>query len=192
MKKTGKKTGKSKGKAAKKAAKAGKRSTKPARKQAKKKVAPVPPGYHTVTPMLVCRHAAGAMDFYAKAFGAKVRARMLMPDGSIAHAEMQIGDSRIMLGDEMPQMGASAPQTVGGSPVHLFLYVKDIDGWFARATAAGATTDMPPTDMFWGDRYGKLTDPFGHKWSMATHIEDVSPKEMARRSAEAFSQPPQG
>jgi uncharacterized glyoxalase superfamily protein PhnB len=152
-----------------------------------KKVAPVPRGYHTVTPNLVCRGAADAMAFYRKAFGAREIMRMPMPDGSVAHAEMQIGDSRIMLGDEMPQMGASAPQTVGGSPVHIFLYLKDVDKVFAQATAAGATVDMPPTDMFWGDRYAKLTDPFGHKWSMATHIEDVSPKEMARRSAEAMS-----
>jgi PhnB protein len=92
-----------------------------------------------------------------------------------------------MVGDEMPEMGASAPQTVGGTSVAIFLYVKDADAWFARATAAGATVEMPLADMFWGDRYGKLVDPFGHKWSLATHIEDVSPKEMARRSAEAMA-----
>jgi PhnB protein len=147
----------------------------------------VPPGYHTVTPYLVCRGAANAIAFYTKAFGAKELLRMPTPDGRVAHAELRIGDSRIMVGDEMPEMGASSPQTVGGTAVAIFLYVKDVDAWFARATAAGATVEMPLADMFWGDRYGKLVDPFGHKWSMAMHIEDVSPKEMARRSAEAMA-----
>ena len=156
-------------------------------RRAKKKVSPIPRGYHTVTPHLVCRGAADAMAFYQKAFGAREIMRMSMPGGGIAHAEMQIGDSRIMLGEEMPQMGAAAPPTIGGSPVNIFLYLKDVDTVFAQAKAAGATVDMPPTDMFWGDRYAKLTDPFGHKWAMATHIEDMSPKEMARRSAEAMS-----
>ncbi|HUF46465.1 MAG TPA: VOC family protein [Vicinamibacterales bacterium] len=174
------------------AKKAARRTTRPARKASKqpakrKKVAAVPKGYHTVTPHLVCRNAAGAIDFYKKAFGARVLARMQMPDGKVAHAELQIGDSRIMLGDEMPEMGASAPQTVGGTPVHLFLYVKNVDKLFARAVSAGARADMPPMNMFWGDRYGKVSDPFGHKWSMGTHIEDVSPREMARRSREAFN-----
>jgi len=164
---------------------------KPAPKKAKKapkKVSPVPAGYHTVTPVLVCRNAAGAIDFYKKAFSAKEISRMPMPDGTVAHAELQIGDSRIMLGDEMPAMGASAPQTVGGSPVHIFLYVPNVDQMFQRAIAAGATPEMPPMDQFWGDRYGKLTDPFGHKWNLATHIEDVSEKEMIRRGKEAMSQ----
>lgn len=152
-------------------------------RKAKKKVAPVPAGYHTVTPHLVCRGAADAMAFYTRAFGAKERLRMATPDGTVAHAEMRIGDSIIMLGEEMPEMGASAPPTVGGSPVNVFLYVKDVDTWFARAVAAGATGDMPPMNMFWGDRYCKLTDPFGHKWSIATHVEDVSGKEMGRRMA---------
>ena len=161
--------------------------TKNKAKTASKKVSPVPAGYHTVTPVLVCRNAAGAIDFYKKAFGAKEISRMPMPDGSVAHAELQIGDSRIMLGDEMPAMGASAPQTVGGSPVHVFLYVPNVDQMFQRAIAAGATADMPPADQFWGDRYGKLTDPFGHKWNLATHIEDVSEKEMIRRGKEAMA-----
>ena len=161
--------------------------SKPA-KSAKKKVAAIPPGYHSVTPYIVCRGAARAIDFYKKAFGAKERLRMDMPDGNIAHAELQIGDSIVMLGDENPQMGATAPETVGGTASGLFIYTKDVDAAFAKATAAGAKTDMPPTDMFWGDRYCKLTDPFGHKWSMATHIEDLSPKEMARRGAEAAKQ----
>jgi uncharacterized glyoxalase superfamily protein PhnB len=165
-----------------------------AKKAAPKKVSPVPAGYHTITPYLVCKGAADAMAFYKKAFGAKERLRMGSPDGRIAHAEMMIGSSMLMLGDEYPEMGAVSPQTVGGTGVHVFLYLPNIDKAFARALAAGATAEMPPTDMFWGDRYAKLSDPFGHKWSMATHIEDVSPKEMARRGAEAMAQqgPPQG
>jgi PhnB protein len=152
-----------------------------------KKVLPVPKGYRTITAHLVCRNATGAMAFYTKAFGAKPRMSMPTPDGKVAHAEMQLGDSLLMVADEMPEMGATAPETIGGSAVHMFLYVKDIDKAFARAVAAGARADMPPMNMFWGDRYAKLTDPFGHKWSMATHVEDMSPREMARRGAEAFA-----
>ena len=159
---------------------------------AKKKVSAVPAGYHTVTPHLVCRNASGAIDFYKKAFDAKERYRMLGPDGKIAHAEITIGNSIVMLGDESPQMGAIAPETLGGSPVNVFLYVPNVDKTYAQAVGAGAKPDMPPMDMFWGDRYGKLSDPFGHKWSMATHIEDVSPKEMARRGKEAMAQQPAG
>jgi uncharacterized glyoxalase superfamily protein PhnB len=166
---------------------------KPAPRATKKaRPAPVPAGYHTVTPHLVCRGAADAMAFYARAFGAKERMRMSGPDGSVAHAEMKIGDSIIMLGDEMPQMGASAPPTIGGSPVNIFLYVKNVDKLFEQAVAAGATADMPPADMFWGDRYCKVTDPFGHHWSMATHIEDLSQKEMAKRGAAAMAEMGQG
>jgi len=160
----------------------------PGTKQAKR-VSPVPKGYHTVTPYVVIRGAAEAIGFYKKAFGAKEIMRMPMPDGRIAHAELQIGDSRLMLGDESPEMGARAPQSVGGTCVHIFLYLKDVDKTFAQATAAGATVEMPPTDMFWGDRYCKLQDPFGHKWNMATHREDVTPKEMARRGAAAMAAP---
>ena len=153
---------------------------------ATKKVAAVPPGYHTVTPYLICRGASEAMAFYKKAFGARERMRMNGPDGKIAHAEMQIGGSMIMLGDENPQMGGMSPLSIGGTAVHIFLYLPDVDKAFKQAVAAGATTEMPPMDMFWGDRYAKLADPYGHKWSMATHKEDVSPKEMARRGAEEF------
>ena len=177
-------------KAAKKSVKArakASRKTASAKTKTSKKVLPVPKGYRTLTAHLVCRNAAGAMTFYSKAFGATTRMSMPTPDGKVAHAEMQLGDSLLMLGDEMPQMGATAPETIGGSAVHMFMYVKDIDKAFARAVAAGAKADMPPTNMFWGDRYAKLTDPFGHKWSMATHVEDMSPKEMARRGAEAFA-----
>jgi len=167
-----------------------KTARKPAMKTApaaKKKVAPIPAGYHTVTPHLVCRGAAKAIEFYKKAFGAKERLRMAAPDGSVPHAEITIGNSTVMLGDEMPQMGATAPQTIGGTAVSIFIYTENVDKLYAKATAAGATGDQPPTDMFWGDRYAKLTDPFGHKWSMATHIEDVSKKEMDKRTAAAFS-----
>lgn len=157
-------------------------------KPAKKKVAPIPPGYHTVTPYIVCRGAARAIDFYKRAFGAKERLRMNAPDGSVAHAEIQIGDSIVMLGDEMPQMGATAPETIGGTASGLFIYLKNVDQAHAMAVAAGAKTEMEPTDMFWGDRYCKLADPFGHKWSLASHIEDLSPKEMARRGQEAMKQ----
>jgi uncharacterized glyoxalase superfamily protein PhnB len=166
------------------------RSARPTRKAAPKKVSAIPAGYHTVTPYIVCRGAADAMAFYTKAFGAKERVRMPGPDGQVMHAEMRIGDSMIMLGDENPQQGATAPQTVGGTAVHIFLYVPNVDKTFAQATAAGATPELAPTDMFWGDRYCKLSDPYGHKWSLATHIEDVSPKEMGRRMQAAFAQQP--
>src|SRR6185503_1503468 len=169
---------------------------KPARKpaktpanKAKKKVSPIPKGYHTVTPYLVLKNTGNAIEFYKKAFGAKEIMRMPGPDGRIAHAEMQIGDSRVMLGDEMPEMGAQSAESVGGTPVHIFLYLKDVDATFAQATAAGAKVEMPPMDMFWGDRYAKLADPFGHKWNMATHKEDLTPKEMARRGADASAKP---
>lgn len=153
----------------------------------KKKVSPIPSGYHSLTPYLVCRGASAAIAFYMKAFGAKEKGRFPGPDGKLMHAEIRIGDSIVMLGDEMPQMGATAPPTIGGTATSLFLYVKNVDEAFARAVAAGATAEMPPKDMFWGDRYAKLADPFGHKWSLATHIEDISPKEMARRGQEEMA-----
>jgi PhnB protein len=159
-----------------------------ARKSAKKKVAPVPPGYYTLTPYLVCRGAAKAIEFYKKAFDAKERLRMLGPGGSIAHAELKIGNSIVMLGDEMPAMGATAPETIGGTATGLFIYTANVDKAFAKAVAAGAKAEQPPTDMFWGDRYAKLADPFGHKWSIATHIEDLSPKEMAKRGEASMAQ----
>lgn len=146
-------------------------------------VKPIPDGYHTVTPHLAVRDAAKAIEFYAKAFGAEELFRMPGPGGVVMHAEVRIGDSIVMLGEEAPEMGASSPQTIGGSPVSLLVYVKDVDASFARAGEAGCTPQMPPTDMFWGDRYGKLKDPFGHNWALATHKEDVSPEEMAKRMA---------
>jgi PhnB protein len=146
----------------------------------------IPPGYHSVTPYLVVRDGARAIDFYKQSFGASEISRMGTPDGKIAHAELKIGDSMIMLSDEM--MGNKSPQSLGGSPVSLFLYVEDVDSVFNKAVQAGAKSDMPPADMFWGDRYGKLTDPFGHLWGIATHIEDVAPAEMEKRAKEAMAQ----
>jgi PhnB protein len=147
------------------------------------KVKPIPEGYHVVTPHLAVRGAAKALEFYAKAFGAEERFRMPGPGDSVMHAEMQIGDSIVMLADEAPKMGSTSPQSLGGSAVNLLLYVNDVDASFARATQAGCKTQMPQTAMFWGDRYCKIEDPFGHLWSIATHKEDVAPEEMARRMA---------
>jgi PhnB protein len=150
---------------------------------AQKKVAAIPAGYHTLTPHIVIRGAGKAIEWYEKALGAKRRTVMPGPDGSVMHAEIVINGSTVMLGDENPQMGAKSPETLGGSASGLHLYVTDTDKAFARAIAAGAKAEMPPMDMFWGDRYGRFVDPFGHKWSVATHIEDVSPKEMGKRAA---------
>jgi PhnB protein len=144
---------------------------------------PIPEGFHTVTAYLVVRDAAKALDFYAKAFGAEERYRMPGPGGGVMHAEIRIGDSIVMLGEENPAMGALSPKTIGGTGVSLLLYLKDVDASFARAEKAGCKVEMPPTDMFWGDRYGKVEDPFGHKWGLATHKEDVAPEEIARRMA---------
>ena len=149
------------------------------------KVKPIPDGYHSVTPYLMVHDAASAIDFYQRAFGAKEVMRMNGPNGKIGHAELKIGDSMIMLADDMPQAGTRSPQSLGGSSVGIFLYVKDVDSVFNQAVAAGARADMPLADMFWGDRYGRLTDPFGHQWSLATHKEDVAPAEMQKRAADA-------
>ncbi|HYK90844.1 MAG TPA: VOC family protein [Acidobacteriota bacterium] len=145
-------------------------------------VKPIPEGYHTVTPYLSVNDAARAIDFYKRAFGAQEIGRMEGPPGKIGHAEIQIGDSKIMLADESPRSDCRSPQTLKGSTVNLFLYVRDVDSVFNQAVAAGAKAVAPPVDMFWGDRYGKLTDPFGHSWSVATHKEDVAPAEMQRRA----------
>jgi PhnB protein len=160
-----------------------------ARKQApaRRKVSPVPPGYRSVTPYLVCRNTAQAIEFYKKAFGARLKVKMDGPGGGVVHAEMQFGDSMVMLGDEMPAMGATAPETIGGTASGVFIYAENVDRAYARAVAAGATSEQAPQDMFWGDRYCKLADPFGHKWAIGTHIEDVSPKEIARRGREAMA-----
>ena len=153
------------------------------KKAAKKKVNPVPKGYSVLTPHLTIKGAAQALDFYTKAFGAKTRMRMEGPGGLIMHAEMQIGDSILMLADENPERGTRAPEGNGASPASVFLYISDVDAVFAKAKAAGAKVQSPPADMFWGDRFGQLTDPFGHNWGIATHVEDVSPKEMEARMA---------
>jgi PhnB protein len=144
-------------------------------------VQPIPKGYHSVTPYLVVNDAARAIDFYRRAFGAKEIVRMDGPPGKIMHAELKIGDSMIMLADEMPGAGCRSPKSLGGSTVGIFLYVENVDNVFNQAVAVGAKTEMPLNDMFWGDRYGKLTDPFGHSWSLATHKEDVAPEEMKKR-----------
>jgi len=150
-------------------------------------VKPIPEGYHTITPFLTVRGADRAIDFYRKAFGAEVLGRMNGPDGkTVMHAELKIGDSRIFLGDEIPGMDCSSPETLGGSPSGFYLYVRDVDEAFRKAVAAGATVKRPLENMFWGDRTGSLQDPFGHKWDLATRVEDVPPDEMKRRGAEFF------
>ena len=147
------------------------------------KAAP-PTGYHTVTPTIVVRNAAAAIDFYKKAFGAEEIDRMLGPDGSVMHAEIQIGDSRIMLGEENEQWGTRSPQSLGGVHGSLHLYVENADASFDRAIKAGATLRYPLEDAFWGDRYGKVTDPFGHEWGIATRVKDLSPEEMEKAGKE--------
>ena len=148
------------------------------------KVDPVPNGMHTVTPHLVCAGASDAIDFYKQAFGAEELCRLPMPDGRIMHASIRIGDSMIMLVDEMPEWDCLGPNARGGSPVTIHLQVADSDALFAQAINAGATVKMPISDAFWGDRYGIVTDPFGHNWSIATHVRDVSPEEMMKASHE--------
>lgn len=146
---------------------------------------PIPEGHHTITPHLVVKGAAQAIDFYKRAFGAEEICRMPMQgkDGQmrVGHAELQIGNSRLFLADEFPEFGSSGPS--GGSPVTIHLYVNDTDAAFGQAVGAGATATMPPVNMFWGDRYSKLVDPFGHHWSIATHLEDVTPEQMMERMA---------
>ena len=149
----------------------------------------VPQGFHTLTPHLVVRGAAEAIDFYKKAFGGRELSRAPGPDGkTVMHAEIQIGDSRIFLNDECPDMGVVSPLALKGSPVTLHLYVEDADTVAARAVRLGAKTTMPVTDMFWGDRYGQIEDPFGHRWSIATHIRDVAPAEMQKAMQSMCSQ----
>ena len=153
----------------------------------KTKVKPIPDGFHAVTPYLTVRNAAQAIDFYQRAFDAEERTRMLTPDGKVGHAELMIGNSVIMLGDEFPQMGNQSPETLNGSPVGFALYVKNVDDAFDRAVEAGATVKEPVDNKFWGDRAGTVIDPFGHKWTLLTHFEDVSPKEMKKRMEKMFA-----
>jgi PhnB protein len=153
------------------------------RRTPKMAVSPVPSGYHTLTPYLIVDGAARALTWYAEALGARELMRLAAPGGKIGHAEIQIGDSRIMLADEAPSHGARAPGAFGGSPVSLHLYVADVDAMMARAVAAGATAKSQPVDKFYGDRLGSLADPFGHTWHIATHIEDLTAQEIERRMA---------
>ncbi len=145
-------------------------------------VKPQPEGYHSVTPYLIVKEAARAIEFYIKAFGGAELMRMPAPDGRIMHAEIRLGDSPIMLADEFPERGIRGPQSLGGTSVGLLIYVPDVDAVFHRAVAAGATVEIPLKDQFYGDRSATVFDPFGHKWTIATHVEDVSPEEMERRS----------
>jgi PhnB protein len=146
----------------------------------------IPKGFHTVTPYLIVTDSARAIDFYKRAFGAEELLRLDGPDGKVAHAEIKIGDSIIMLSEEMPGHTRS-PQSLGGTAVDIMLYVKDVDQVFNRAVDAGAKVTMPLSEMFWGDRYGQVTDPFGHSWSLATHKEDVPPEELRKRTKAAMA-----
>jgi PhnB protein len=147
------------------------------------KVSPIPKGYHSITPYLVIKDAAQAIEYYKKVFGATEVVRMPGPDGKVGHAELEIGDSRIMLADENPSMGTghASATSIGASPVSLYLYLPDVDRVFERATAAGAKVLRPVENQFYGDRSGFLQDPFGHLWGLATHVEDVSPEDMKQR-----------
>jgi PhnB protein len=140
----------------------------------------IPEGMHTVTPHLTCAGAAQAIEFYKKAFNAAETARMAGPNGKLMHAAVRIGDSTVMLVDEMPEYGALGPKALKGTPVTVHLYVEDADAFVKRAAEAGAKVIMPVADMFWGDRYGQIEDPFGHRWSVATHVRDMSPEEMRK------------
>jgi PhnB protein len=149
---------------------------------------PIPDGYHTVTPCLTLKGGAQAIEFYKKAFGAVEHFRMPGPDGkSLMHAELKIGDSIVMLADEQPSAGCTAPTSVGTRTSSLFLYVNDVDAAFKKAVDAGAKDVMPPADMFWGDRFGQVEDPFGHLWGLGTHKEDLAPDEIARRQQQFFA-----
>jgi PhnB protein len=147
---------------------------------------PIPDGYPRVSPYLVVDDATKAIDFYKQVLGATERMRMPAPGGKVGHAELQIGDSVVMLADEFPEMGAVSPKTVGGTPVTLGVYVEDVDKTFDAAVQAGAKALRPVEDQFYGDRSGQIEDPFGHRWSLSTHIEDVSPDEMAKRAQQAM------
>ncbi len=151
------------------------------KKAAPRRVRPVPAGYHTATPYLTVRGAAEAIEFYKKAFGAKELMRLTAPGGALGHAEIRIGDTQLMLSDEWPDMQALGPNKRGGATASFVIYGPDCDAAYERAVKAGAKPDRPPSDQFWGDRMGTVVDPFGHKWTLGTHIEDVSPDEMQKR-----------
>ena len=153
----------------------------------KKKVLAIPKGYHSITPYLMIENASGAIEFYKKVFGAKEVMRMEKPNGKIGHAELRIGDTKIMVADECPEMNAFGPKHYKGSPVGIHLYIKDVDNIVQKAVAAGAKIIRPVDNMFYGDRLGTVEDPFGHKWSVSTHIEDVSQAQMRKRAAAMMS-----
>jgi PhnB protein len=148
----------------------------------------IPAGHHTVAPYLAIKNAAKALEFYQTAFGATEIYKLMMPDGRLGHAEISLGDSIIMLSDEFPEYGGKAPETLGGSPVSIHLYVEDVDAFFNRALAAGAKERKSVMDQFYGDRSGQLEDPFGHLWWVATHKEDVAPDEMQKRVEAMFGE----
>lgn len=148
----------------------------------------IPDGYHSITPYLIIKGAAGAIDFYKRVFGATELLRMPDPSGKIGHAEIMIGDSHIMLADEYPEMGHRSPQTLGGAGVSLMIYLDDVDEVYKRAIAAGAKQVQPLKDQFYGDRSGTVQDPYGHVWTIATHVEDIAPEEMQRRATAAMQQ----
>ncbi|MGA2255871.1 MAG: VOC family protein [Thermoguttaceae bacterium] len=149
---------------------------------------PIPDGFHAITPVFVFKDSHKAIEFYKEAFAATEQCVMPCPDGQgVMHAELKIGDSTIMLGDENPTYPCKSAETLGGSPISLYLYVKDVDAAFRRALAAGGTVKMPVQDMFWGDRVGSLSDPFGYSWTLATHVADLSPEEMTRGAEAAFA-----
>lgn len=151
----------------------------------------VPPGFHTLTPHLTVRNAKEALEFYKRAFGAEVGHVAYMPDGKVMHAALKIGDSQLMLNDEMPEYGVVSPLSAGGtSPVTIHIYTENVDEAFNRAVSAGAQVKMPLMDQFWGDRYGVVTDPYGHKWSLAAHVRDLSPEEMEQGMKETMAKMP--
>lgn len=155
------------------------------------KVQPIPQGFHTLTPHLIVRGADQAIEFYKKAFGAELIGGIArMPNGKVMHAALRIGDSILMLNDEMPEFGAVSPLSSNGSPVTIHIYTSNVDAAFERATGAGAQVNMPLMDQFWGDRYGVVTDPYGHKWSLATHVKDLSPEQMKIAMDEAMAKMP--
>jgi PhnB protein len=148
----------------------------------------IPEGYHSITPALIVKNGDAAIEFYKKGFGAEERSRMKSPDGRVAHAELKLGDSVFMLSDEYPEMKCHSPNSIGGSPVSMYVYVEDVDALFDKAVSAGAKVLDPVKDEFWGDRHGRLEDPFGHLWSIATHKKDLSEEEMKSAAEAAFSQ----
>jgi uncharacterized glyoxalase superfamily protein PhnB len=154
------------------------------------KVKAVPDGFHTLTPHLIVRNAKEALEFYKNAFGAEIGHVAYMPNGKVMHAGLRIGDSMLMLNDEMPEYGVVSPLSTNGTAVTIHIYTEDVDSAFNRAVSAGAQVKMPLMDQFWGDRYGVVADPYGHKWSLATHVKDMSPEEMEEGMKEAMAKMP--